>query len=115
MPLAASQLESPWAAGVFIALLVMLALHATDRLAAENWPQWRGPNGDGTTSDSAPTEWGPEKNVKWRVEMPERSNSTPVVWEGRIFISQPLTDSQQRTLMCLDRTSGAGAASLAAE
>lgn len=96
-------------------LLLACALYALlfgSRLLAENWPQWRGPNGDGTTRDTAPTEWRPGEagdaavNVKWRVELPERANSTPVVWEDRMFLTQPLSDSQQRTLMCLDRATG---------
>lgn len=89
-----------------VSLLALVLVLVGSRSKAENWPQWRGPNGDGTTSDSAPVEWGPEKNVRWRVELPEAGNSTPIVWGDRVFVSQALTDSQQRTLMCFARESG---------
>jgi len=72
-----------------------------------NWPQWRGPNGTGITSATdVVTKWGPEQNVKWRTKLPEAGNSTPVVWKDRIFVTQPLSQSKQRSLLCLDRESG---------
>lgn len=72
-----------------------------------NWPQWRGPEGSGETSATgALTEWGPETNVKWRVELPEPGNSTPAVWGDRIFLTQPLSESDRRALICLERQTG---------
>src|SRR5207244_12688258 len=41
---------------------------------------------------------------KWKVELPERCNSTPIVWGPRIFLTQPV--GTKRTLMCLDRKDG---------
>ena len=56
-------------------------------LQAENWPQWRGPNGDGSSATARPPlEWGPEKNVAWKIELPGHGSSTPVVWENKIFV-----------------------------
>lgn len=72
-----------------------------------NWPQWRGPMGTGVSNgDLAVTEWGTSQNVKWRVELPEPGNSTPIVWGDRIFLTQPISDSQQRSLICFDKASG---------
>jgi outer membrane protein assembly factor BamB len=57
-------------------------------LAAENWPQWRGPNGDGTSPEQGlPLEWSREKNVLWRFELPGPAGATPVVWEETIFLT----------------------------
>jgi outer membrane protein assembly factor BamB len=76
-------------------------------VAEENWPQWRGPKGTGKTSTAGPlTQWGPNQNVKWRVALPEPGNSTPAVWSERIFLTQPLVESKQRALLCLDRKTG---------
>lgn len=61
-----------------ISLLILLAL--------QNWPQWRGPNGDGSADARPPLEWGPEKNVAWKVELPGHGSSTPVVWDGKVFV-----------------------------
>ena len=58
---------------------------------AANWPNWRGPNGDGTTTTArhlAET-WGPGKNIKWQREMPAWSGSSPMVWGDRIFLNSP--------------------------
>ena len=59
-------------------------------VAAENWPQWRGPGGQGISSEKQlPTEWTPEKNVAWKVELPH-GYSSPIVWEDRIFLTSAL-------------------------
>ena len=68
-----------------------LALILTAPLGAANWPSWRGPNGDGTTTTvkNLPTTWSATENVKWKVEMPAWSGSSPVVWGDRIFLNSP--------------------------
>jgi outer membrane protein assembly factor BamB len=72
-----------------------------------NWPQWRGPNGTGKTSAvDVVTHWGPEQNVKWRFDLPEAGNSTPVVWGDYVFLAQPLSESNERALICVDRRAG---------
>ncbi|TWU10910.1 outer membrane protein assembly factor BamB family protein [Allorhodopirellula heiligendammensis] len=72
-----------------------------------NWPQWRGPSGTGKTSATdVPSTWGPELNVQWRVDLPEAGNSTPIVWGERIFLTQPISESNLRTLICFDRQTG---------
>jgi outer membrane protein assembly factor BamB len=73
----------------------------------QNWPQWRGPAGSGeTTATDEVIEWGPERNVKWRVALPERGNSTPSVWGNRVLLTQPIESKQQRALLCFDRATG---------
>lgn len=72
-----------------------------------NWPQWRGPSGSGITSVvDAVTQWGPEQNVMWRTELPEAGNSTPVVWGDRVYLTQPISATNERALICLDRQTG---------
>ncbi len=71
------------------------------------WPQWRGPDGTGKTSATeVPSAWGTDLNVKWRVELPEPGNSTPVVWGERVFLTQPISASNLRALICFDRQTG---------
>ncbi len=75
--------------------------------AAENWPQWRGPRGDGTSQETAvPVEWGPEKNVAWKVAVPGRGHASPIVWDDRIFVASCDEEAQERLLLCFDRSSG---------
>lgn len=74
---------------------------------AANWPAWRGPTGDGiSTETNLPLRWGTNENVRWRVPLPEPGNSTPVVWGDRVFVTQPVTEGGRRTLMCFDRANG---------
>lgn len=68
--------------------LVAAVLAVAVTTPADNWPQWRGPNLDGSTSATGlPLTWSPTENVAWKLEMPARSGSTPVVWGDRLFLS----------------------------
>ncbi len=89
----------------WLLLVLLLVLPASSK--AENWPAWRGPYGDGTCSEKGlPTNWSKTENVAWKVPLPERGNSTPVVWGDRVFVTQALEKAGQRTLMCFDRKGG---------
>jgi outer membrane protein assembly factor BamB len=53
-----------------------------------NWPQWRGPDGQGvSTEKNLPTEWSATKNMKWKTPIPGRSHSSPIVWGNKIFVT----------------------------
>ena len=83
--------------------LALIALTAST--FAANWPAWRGPTGDGiTTETTLPLTWSATENVRWKIELPEPGNSTPIVWGERIFFTQ--SQGERRTLMCLDRADG---------
>ena len=76
-------------------------------LKAADWPNWRGPSFDGVSPEkSLPLKWSRTENVRWRVPLAERGNSTPVLWGDRIYLTQPIEKQNRRTLMCLDRASG---------
>ena len=68
----------------------VLAAALTVTLAAENWPQWRGPHGQGISSETQlPTEWAPGKNIAWKTELPH-GYSSPIVWGDRIFLTSAI-------------------------
>jgi outer membrane protein assembly factor BamB len=72
---------------------------------AADWPAWRGAVGIGVSNETGlPVKWSTTENVRWRVPLPERGNSTPIVSRGRIFVTQAV--GNRRTLMCFDRTNG---------
>jgi len=72
---------------------------------AGNWPAWRGVKGTGVaTEKNLPLRWSTNENIRWHVPLPERGNSTPIVWGRRVFITQ--ADGSLRTLMCFDRVNG---------
>ena len=52
---------------------------------AENWPRFRGANGQGISNQSAPIEWNQNKNIKWRSELPGPGSSSPVIFGNKIF------------------------------
>jgi outer membrane protein assembly factor BamB len=52
-----------------------------------HWPQWRGPFFNGVARTAAPVEFGDTKNIKWKIEIPGRGFSTPVIWGDRIFLT----------------------------
>jgi outer membrane protein assembly factor BamB len=83
-----------------------LAVFVTAPLRAENWPQWRGPYFNGSTTEKGlPTQWSKTENVAWVAPLPGYSGATPVVWGDSIFISSP--DPQKNLLLlCLDRKDG---------
>jgi len=57
-------------------------------VAAENWPQWRGPDNDGISKETnLPTKWSATQNVAWTLPMPGMAGSTPIVWGDRIFLT----------------------------
>ncbi|MEM9701371.1 MAG: PQQ-binding-like beta-propeller repeat protein [Planctomycetota bacterium] len=72
-----------------------------------DWPQWRGPNGTGETAAVAPvTTWDRETNVRWRTPLPEAGNSTPIVYGDAVFLTQPESEENRRSLLCLDLETG---------
>jgi outer membrane protein assembly factor BamB len=76
-------------------------------LMAGNWPGWRGPNGNGVSSEKAlPVKWSTNENVRWRAPLPERGNSSPIVWGERVFVTQAVGAENRRTIMCFDRGTG---------
>ena len=59
--------------------------------AAENWPQWRGPSGDGISPEkNLPEVWGPEQNIRWRTPLPGLGTSTPIIWDDLVFVTSQL-------------------------
>jgi hypothetical protein len=55
------------------------------RATEEYWPQWRGPFGTGAALDAdPPIEWSEAKHIRWKVGLPGKGHSTPIVWGDRI-------------------------------
>jgi outer membrane protein assembly factor BamB len=84
--------------------LVALASVADRTRATEDWPRFRGVNGSGLSSSRGlPVEFGPKKNVVWRVDaLP--GTSSPILSGGHLYYSSFKGD--ERTLTCLDAATG---------
>jgi outer membrane protein assembly factor BamB len=98
-------------------LVVLGSASASDLRAGEcDWPEFRGPTGQGLSSASSlPLEWSPDRNVAWKVAIPGKGWSSPIVCGGKIFLTtaQPAEGnrdeqgSQSLRALRLDATSGA--------
>jgi outer membrane protein assembly factor BamB len=65
-----------------------IALSISGAVFAENWPGWRGPAGNGISSEkNLPVEWSPTQNVAWKLALPGSAGASPVVWGDRIFLT----------------------------
>ncbi|NBY01135.1 MAG: serine/threonine protein kinase [Planctomycetes bacterium] len=89
-----------------LALLIITGL--TAGLHAENWPAFRGPSGNGKSSEkNLPSTWSPTENIKWKLKLPGPGSSSPIIWENKIFLSQSLNkEGSERALLCIDRKDG---------
>ena len=88
----------------FAAALLLLAPLSTP---AANWPQWRGPNGDGISPETdVPVKWRATENVVWRTPVPGEGHSSPVVWQDSVFLTTALSNSQDRLLLRFDARTG---------
>ncbi len=85
-------------------IFVSFLLTAVCTFAAD-WPRFRGPNGSGVAgAGSLPAEFGPKKNLVWRVKAPA-GTSSPIVSGGRMYLTS--FDKEDRLLICLDAGNGA--------
>ena len=68
------------------AAAVLAVALTTGFASTPEWPQWRGPFNNGMAVGDAPIEWGPDA-VRWKLEIPGRGHSTPVVAGHRLFLT----------------------------
>ena len=90
-------------------------LMLASRLAASDWPRFRGADGSGVARDATPpTTWSETQNVKWKTALPGPGSSSVIVSGERVFVTcysgygddGGSIDKLQRQLVCLDRTNG---------
>lgn len=57
-------------------------------VGADDWPQWRGPEGTGVSREEGlPVRWGPEEGVTWKIPLEGVGASSPTVWGERVFVT----------------------------
>lgn len=73
-------------------LLISCAVADIPTTAGANWPAWRGPLGTGVARDaSPPTSWSETENILWKVPVPGRGNSSPIVWGDRVYVTTAIS------------------------
>jgi len=84
----------------------LLAVAAAPR-AGENWPQFRGPTGQGVADATGlPVTWSETENVKWKTPLKGKAWSSPVVWGAQIWVTTATEDGRQLGAIAVDRESG---------
>lgn len=96
-----------------ILLLLLLACFNFTReqrsANADDWPCWRGPQGDGSSLDSGfPLQWNGEtgEGIQWKTELPGSGHASPIVFGDHVFLVACLEETEERILICIDRQSG---------
>lgn len=75
--------------------------------AAKYWPSWRGPTRQGLVADGDyPDTWSDTKNVLWKIKVPGRGNSSPVIWKDKLFLTTAYDLGKTRSVLCFSRTDG---------
>ena len=93
---------------IFALAIVALALFPAATAFAEEWHQFRGPNGSGVSASvGLPEMFGPDKNVVWKTALPP-GHSSPVLTRNRIFVTAHTKekDNYKLLVICLDRQTG---------
>ncbi len=78
-------------------------------MSAEDWPQFRGPSGQGmSVASHLPVSWNETENIAWKIPIPGSGWSSPVVADGHIFLTTavPVDDRHELHVLCLDAGTG---------
>ena len=77
-------------------------------LAAVNWPQFRGPAGDGQSAETGlPLQWSETEHIAWKTAIHGKGCSSPVIWNRQIWMTTATEDGKQLSAICVDRETGA--------
>ena len=86
------------------ALLLVFAFWAVHRATGHEWTRFRGPNGSGiSTAANVPIEFGPQKNLLWRLPLPG-GHSSPILVKDRIYLTAFRGD--ELVTLAIDRLKG---------
>ena len=89
-----------------VALLSATWSSAAAARAETRWPQWRGPQGDGhSTETTLPVNWD-KSDVAWRTPLPGIGESSPIIWLDKLFLTTAEDGSRKRSVLCLNRRDG---------
>lgn len=87
----------------FTLALLLSAVFAT----AGNWPQFRGPTGQGISEETGlPVKWSATENVVWKVAIPGESWSSPIVWGDRVFVTTATEGGASGRVLSIERQTG---------
>lgn len=87
--------------------LVLLLLTWPALADSTNWPNFRGPNLDGSAdAKGLPARWSGTRGILWKAQLPGPSSATPAIWGDRIFLTAADRRTSKLLALCLDARSG---------
>jgi len=93
-----------------ISLCFVLWMAASDSLQAENWMRFRGPSGQGISSETElPVTWTTKNNIKWKTDLPGKGWSSPIVYKEHIFLTASTEEGVSCQVICINRKDGSTA------
>ena len=93
--------EKSWLGTILIAFFASLAP------ASANWPDWRGPTGEGhSEATGLPLHWSETQNIVWKTSIHDLGYSSPVVWDNQVWITTATKKGETLYAVCVDLTSG---------
>ena len=88
-------------------VLFSFACTASIAFAADNWPQFRGPTGDGqSAAKGLPLKWSETENVKWKIPIHDKGWSSPVIWGDEIWLTTATSNGTALFVLTLDKNTG---------
>jgi outer membrane protein assembly factor BamB len=89
------------------AIAILIGLAASAASIHAQWPQFRGPDGNGIArTANPPLSWGEDKNVRWKTPVHGRAWSSPVVLEGKVWVTTATEDGRQLSVVAVDVETG---------
>src|SRR5262245_42380669 len=100
--------SDPWLHGAHtLVQIVGLFVAASCACGAENWPQFRGPNGDGMSdAKDLPVAFGESENLRWKAAIHGKAWSSPVVWGDQVWMTSAPEDGKATYAVCVDLNTG---------
>ncbi|MFL2865988.1 MAG: PQQ-binding-like beta-propeller repeat protein [Pirellulaceae bacterium] len=93
-----------------ISLCFVLWMAASDSLQAENWMRFRGPSGQGISSETElPVTWTTKNNIKWKTDLPGKGWSSPIVFKEHVFLTASTEEGVSCQVICINRKDGSTA------
>ncbi|MEE3369311.1 MAG: PQQ-binding-like beta-propeller repeat protein [Planctomycetota bacterium] len=90
-----------------ISLCFVFWLNAADSAWGENWMRFRGPTGQGISSETKlPVTWSASKNIKWKTSLPGKGWSSPIVFEDHVFLTASTEEGVSCRVICINRQAG---------
>jgi outer membrane protein assembly factor BamB len=88
-------------------LSIAVSLNATESLAGDNWPQFRGPSGDGhSDAVGLPLTWSETEHIRWKTPIHDKAWSSPMVWGNQIWLTTATADGKEYYAISVDLASG---------